>query len=73
MTNLLNALRSKGIACQMENLGGGIEGIAFPGTDYFISRSEEDPTTFHLTNGEDNGEANVYFTAKEIIVVVTRW
>ena len=73
MTNLLNDLHARRIACQMENLGGGIEGIAFPGTDYFISQDEEDPTTFHLTNGEDNGEANVYFTAKEIIVVVTRW
>lgn len=73
MKNLLNALRSRGIACQTENLGGGIEGIAFPGTDYFISQDEEDPTTFHLTNGEDNGEANIYFTPAEIVEIVTRW
>lgn len=73
MTNLLNALQARGIACQMENLGGGIEGITFPGTDYFVSHDEEDPTTFHLTNGEDNGEANICFTAEEVIVVITHW
>lgn len=73
MTNLLNALQARGIACQMEDLGGGIQGITFPRTDYFVSHDEEDPTTFHLTNGEDNGEANIYFTSTEIVEVVTHW
>ena len=73
MTNLLNALQARGIACRMENLGGGIEGIAFDGSEYFATKDEVEPEFYHLTNGEDNGEANIYFTATEIVEIITHW
>ena len=73
MTNLLNALQARGITCQTEDLGGGIQGITFDGSEYFVTRDEVEPEFYHLTNGEDNGEANIYFTPTEIVEIVTHW
>ncbi len=73
MTNLLNALHARRIACQMEDLGGGIQGITFDGSKYFVTQDEVEPEFYHLTNGEDNGEANISFTPTEIVDVVTHW
>jgi hypothetical protein len=57
----------------MEDLGGGIQGIALAGSEYFVTRDEVEPGFYHLTNGEDNEESNIYFTAADIIEIVTHW
>lgn len=59
--------------CSIGDLGGGIQGIVFPDTDYFITESEVEPNMFHITNGEDNGEQDIYFTFNEVVDIVSKW
>lgn len=72
----LEELRSRLIEithCYYEELGGGIQGIAFPNNDYFITESEDEQGAFHITNGEDNGEQDIYFTFDEVVDIVSKW
>jgi hypothetical protein len=73
LKELVQELQAKGVSCTIENLGGGIEGITFPNTDYFVTVDEVEETLYHLTNGEDNGEQHIVFTFDEIVQVVTGW
>jgi len=73
LKELMEELRAKGISCTLEDLGGGIEGITFPNTDYFVTLDEVEESLYHLTNGEDNGEQYLVFTFDEIVQVVTGW
>lgn len=58
--------------CYLENLGGNIQGIVFPNTDYFIVESQEEQGLFHITNGEDNGEQYIVFTEDEVIQTISK-
>ena len=73
LKELMRELQTKGVFCTIENLGGGIEGITFPNTDYFVTTDEAEESMYHLTNGEDNGEHYLVFTPAQIVQVVTRW
>lgn len=73
LKELTQALQAKGISCTIENLGGGIEGITFPNSDYFVTSDEVEENLYHLTNGEDNGEQYLIFTLDEIVQIVTNW
>lgn len=73
LKELKQELQAKGVSCTIEDLGGGIEGITFPNTDYFVTVDEVEENLYHLTNGEDSGEQYLVFTVNEIIQVVTNW
>ena len=73
LKELTRELQARGVSCTTENLGGGIEGITFPNSNYFVTVDEVKENLYHLTNGEDNGEQYLVFTANEIVQIVTNW
>ena len=73
LKELMEELQAKGVSCTIEGLSGGIEGITFPNSNYFVTPDEVEEGLYHLTNGEDNGEQHIVFTFDEIVQVVTNW
>ena len=73
---LLDALRAREIPCYVENLGGDIPGIAFPGRNEFIAlqyMKAFDHPIFALTTGEDDESQTREYTTEEIIATVQSW
>lgn len=73
LKELMRELQARGVSCTIEDLGGGIKGITFPNSDYFVTVDEVEEDLYHLTNGEDNGEQFIVFTLDEIVQVITNW